>query len=144
MRKNKKRKNNEPKELTKASFFISCLIATALFYLLALAIMTGLSLFLYKNENAHALISLIGKGSLIVSAVISAFLLSLKNKELQALSGAVLSLLIILTLVLISLFVPGSISLKSVPWYIFTFVACIIGSVLGAKTFARKRKRHHK
>ena len=145
MRKNKKRNINEEINISRKAMLVSCLVATALFYVASVIVILLSSLFAYKSKISFELMPIIAKTALVLPSLLCGLLISVKNRTRQISSSITLGSLIVLTLFLISLFSGHSYTLSTLIWFAVTLVSTTLGGIIGIYiTENRPKRRKHR
>ena len=132
-------KLNQSEEISLATILKRSIKFSLLFFLFAITMLLVLSLICVRLEDPSAWITIIGKLSLFLSAMICGFLLSRKNKQSYFLSGILLGGLITGLIFIASLIYPDS-TQNSILWLLLIPISTILGSLLGIKRNFKKHK----
>lgn len=119
-----------------------CLLFSAIFLALSLLLLFFFSLIFIKLEDSTAYLSLIGKGSLYISALVCSFILSRINGSNRLFSGIILGAILTGLIFILSLIYPDN-SQNSIIWLLLIPIITILGSIISKKR-ALKPSKHRK
>ena len=117
------------------------LIFFLVFIAISFALTLLLSLIFYNLPNPTAFVNVVSTATLLISSLISAFLLSKKTKEKYLLGGLFLGLIITIIIFIGSLFTDTKILSFEFLIKLLIPVFTVLGAFLGIK---RERKNKHK
>ena len=117
------------------------LIFFLVFIVISFALTLLLSLIFYNLPNPTAFVNVVSTATLLISSLISAFLLSKKTKEKYLLGGLFLGLIITIIIFIGSLFTDTKILSLEFLIKLLIPVFTVLGAFLGIK---RERKNKHK
>ena len=117
------------------------LIFFLVFIVISFALTLLLSLIFYNLPNPTAFVNVVSTATLLISSLISAFVLSKKTKEKYLLGGLFLGLIITIIIFIGSLFTDTKILSLEFLIKLLIPVFTVLGAFLGIK---RERKNKHK